>query len=267
MNDEQKTIKLELIDEPPQAMRTEIDPENVRLLAESIRADGLINPITVRPVGGRFEVVAGHRRLLACRQAPLYDVPCVVRSLSDEQVFNVMSAENLAREDVNPLDQAIHIARLVAGDKTKIPEIAKRLHYSIAWVESRLEILTYPEDMQEAIASGHLKLGVATWLAKIQSNFWREQYVAQAITAGMSVLQARYLHDQSAMGLCPDPDSLPPPADTEEARAARLMRMPCAACGVEAVEPNLQMVWVHKECPNDDDTNPILNDGQLHTFS
>lgn len=250
MNDEQKTIKLELINEPPQAMRTEIDPENVRLLAESIRIDGLINPITVRPVGERYEVVAGHRRLLACRQAPLYEVPCVVRELTDAQVFNVMSAENLAREDVNPLDQAIHIARLIGGDTSKIPEVAKRLHYSEAWVESRLEILTYPEEMQMAIASGHLKLGVATWLARIESNFWREQYVAQAITAGMSVLQARYLHDQSAMGLCPDPSDLPPMLDTPEARHARLMRMDCIKCAEIATEPNLIMTWMHKECPD-----------------
>ena len=138
------TLKLELIDEPPQAMRTEIEPEAIRVLAESIREDGLINPITVRPVGKRYEVVAGNRRLLACRQAPLYDVPCVVRELTDDQVFNIMSAENLAREDVDPVDQAIHIGRLVGEDESKIPDIARRLHYSEQWVRGRLAILSYP---------------------------------------------------------------------------------------------------------------------------
>jgi len=248
-NDSQKTINLQFIDEPVSAMRTQIDPDAVRLLADSIRIDGLINPITVRPIGDRFQVVAGHRRLLACRQAPLYDVPCVVRDLTDEQVFNVMSAENLAREDVNPVDQAIHIARLIGDDESKISEVAKRLHYSDQWVKDRLEILEYPEYMLPHIASGILKLGVASWLSKIVSDFWREQYVNQAVTQGMSVTQARYLHDQSAMGLMPDPGSLPPVDDSPEAQKARLMKMPCEACGGVAVEPNLKLVWIHVECP------------------
>jgi ParB family chromosome partitioning protein len=248
-NDAQKTIKLELIDEPVQAMRTQIEPDAVRVLASSIRIDGLINPITVRPIGDRFQVVAGHRRLLACRQAPLYDVPCVVRELSDEQVFNVMSAENLAREDVNPVDQAIHIGRLVGEDENKIPEVAERLHYSSQWVRDRLEILEYPDYFLPHIASGVLKLGVASWLAKISSDFWRQQYVAQAVTQGMSVIQARYLHDQSAMGLMPDPTDMPPVDDSPEAQQKRLMRQPCEACGEMAVEPNMKLVWIHVECP------------------
>ncbi|MFA6161762.1 MAG: ParB/RepB/Spo0J family partition protein [Patescibacteria group bacterium] len=251
-NETQKTIKLELIDEPVSAMRTQIDPDAVRTLADSIRVDGLINPITVRPIAGRYQVVAGHRRLLACRQAPLYDVPCVVRDLTDEQVFNVMSAENLAREDVNPVDQAIHIARLIGEDASKIPDVAKRLHYSEQWVRDRLEILEYPDFMIPHIASGVLKLGVAQWLSQIKSEFWLAQYVNQAVTQGMSVTQARYLHDQSAMGLMPDPGDLPPPDNSPEAQERRLMRNECAACGQMAVEPNLQLVWIHRECPSKD---------------
>lgn len=251
-NEQQQTIRLELIDEPPTAMRTEIDPDAVRLLAQSIRTEGLINPITVRPVGERFEVVAGHRRLLACRQAPLWYVPCVVRVLSDDQVFNIMSAENLAREDVNPLDQAIHIQRLVGGDIQKISEVAKRLHYSEQWVKERLAILDYPEEIRLAVGAGAISLGVAAQLARVASEFWRQQYLTQAITQGMSVLQARYFADQSAMGLTPDPSDLPPPDDSPEAQEKRLMRMECVRCGSMAVEPNLHVVWVHKECPVQD---------------
>lgn len=250
MNDEQKTIRLDLIDEPPQAMRTEIDPEPIRLLADSIRIDGLINPITVRPTGDRFQVVAGHRRLLACRQAPLWEVPCVVRDLTDEQVFNVMSAENLAREDVNPVDQAIHIGRLIGEDESKIPEIAKRLHYSEDWVRGRLAILEYPEDILPHIATGAIKLGVAQQLADIASPFWREQYIKQAVNQGMSVVQARYIHDQAEMGLMPDPADIPDSSDLQGAHTPRLMRAECAACHAEAVEPNLTLVYVHKECPD-----------------
>ena len=256
MEDKYIEIDLSLIDEPFTAMRTVIDRDEVERLAVSIRAEGLINPITVRPKGERYEVVAGHRRLLACRIAPLWKIICVIRELSDEQVFNIMSAENLAREDVNPLDQAIHIGRLVGDDESKIPEIAKRLHYSEEWVKSRLEILTYPEYMLPHIASGVLKLGVAQWLAKVESDFWRQQYVEQATNQGMSVLQARYLHDQCAMGLMPDPAALPPEDITSANNAPRLARVTCERCNGIAIEPNFTLVYVHKECP----TNSIDTD-------
>jgi ParB family chromosome partitioning protein len=251
MNDEQRNVHIELIDEPPLAMRTEIDPEAIRSLAESIRTDGLINPITVRPIEARFQVVAGHRRLLACRQAPLYQVPCVIRNLTDEQVFNVMSAENLAREDVNPVDQAIHIARLIGDDDARIPDVAKRLHYSEEWVRGRLAILEYPEELLPHIANGTIKLGVAQHLAGINSAFWREQYIKQAVTQGMSVIQARYVHDQAAMGLMPDPADIPDSSDISGTHTPRLMRSRCEKCGGEAVEPNLTLVYIHRECPQD----------------
>lgn len=251
MDENQKiaVLKLEKIDEPPVTMRTDIPRDAIDTLAESIRQEGLINPITVRPRGDRYEVVAGHRRLLACRLAPLYDIPCVIRELTDDQVFDIMSAENLAREDVNPVDQAIHIGRLIGDDDSKIPEVAKRLHYSEAWVRSRLEILTYPDYFLPPLADGTLKIGVAEWLAQIESDFWRQQYVEQAVKYGMSVVQARYLRDQSAMGLCPDPTAEPPEGDPAVASRARLARATCAICGGEAVEPNLTLVYVHKECP------------------
>lgn len=250
MSEEIKIIELSLIDEPQEAMRTEIDREAIDQLAVSIRADGLINPITVRPIGDRYEVVAGHRRLLACRVAPLWKIPCVVRDLTSEQVFNVMSAENLAREDVNPVDQAIHIGRLVGNDENKIPEVAKRLHYSEEWVRGRLAILEYPEELLPHIAQGTIKLGVAQHLAGIVSPFWREQYIKQAITQGMSVIQARYVHDQSVMGLMLDPADIPESSDLHGEHTPRLLRAQCSACHGEAVEPNLTLVYVHKECPN-----------------
>lgn len=244
-----KVIKLEYIDEPAEAMRSGIDMDSIELLAVSIRADGLINPITVRPVGERYQVVAGHRRLLACRIAPLYDVPCVIRELDDAQVFNIMSAENLAREDVNPVDQAIHIGRLVGEDESKIPEVAHRLHYSEQWVRSRLEILSYPENFLPYVADGTLKLGVAANLAAIESEFWRDQYLMQAVKHGMSVVQSRYLHDQVLMGLCPEPDALLPDAENYNGGRSRIASATCVICKQVAVEPNLELNYCHRECP------------------
>src|SRR3990167_1508877 len=97
------------IDEPEGAMRSELNRAELFELADNIKQNGLINPITVRPVGNKFEVVAGHRRLNACKIAGIIKISCVVRELDDQRVFEIMSAENLERDDVNPVEEAIFL--------------------------------------------------------------------------------------------------------------------------------------------------------------
>jgi ParB family chromosome partitioning protein len=256
MLNEIKYINAADISDPENPMRSEIDRERVYDLADSIRREGLINPITVRPKGSRYEVVAGHRRFVACRIANVIEIPCVVRDLTDDQAQDIMAHENLERQDVDPVDEALFLGRLVGEDDAKIPNVAERLNRSVQWVRDRLEILTYPEYMIVAIRDGTLKLGVAAWLAPIDDDFWRKQYVNNAIGQGMSVLQARYLHDQYAMGVTPKSTDILPD-ESELARGAPAApRAPCAACGKIAVDPNLQNVFIHKVCPSESEAAP-----------
>lgn len=180
------------IDDPKDAMRSELDRDSLFDLAENIKANGLINPITVRPIGNRYEVVAGHRRLSACKIAGKIKIPCVVRELNDEQTFEVMAAENLERADVDPVDESIFIKNYITNTNKSIPEVAKSLKRSVAYVESRLVVGEMPDYMQAYLKSKELKLGVALALMKIDDEQTREAWTSIAVRDGANVAQAEY---------------------------------------------------------------------------
>lgn len=250
--DEVKYIRSDLIDEPKMAMRTDMDRDALDELAQSIKQTGLINPITIRRKGERYEVVAGHRRLAACRIAGVVDISCVIKDLSDEAVFNIMAQENLFRADVDPVDEAIFIGKLLNEMNLTIDQIAEKTNRSIAWVEDRLDILDYPKYMIVPIKQGRLKLGVAKNLGAIKNEVIKKMYIDQAVNYGMSVRQAEYIKAQDDMGLLEgEAVSVPDQADlpANEPPAARAV---CAKCGEIAVSPNLKNVFIHVKCPCDE---------------
>src|SRR3990167_3952240 len=163
----ERDILIDKIDEPTHAMRTDINRDEIFELAIDIKRNGLINPITVRPRGDRFEVVAGHRRFLAHRYGGIAKIRCIVRELTDDAAYAIMTSENLARQDVNPADEATHVSRLVNmhdGDIGKVMEITSR---SRNWVEDRIAISNMPDDLRAALREGKIKLGVALALHRI----------------------------------------------------------------------------------------------------
>src|SRR3990167_6512797 len=98
---EVRNISIVDIVDPANPMRTEIDRDTIFELSESIKQQGLINPITVRPKDGKFEVVAGHRRFTACKLAVLNEIACVIRELNDDAAWSMMAHENLERQDID----------------------------------------------------------------------------------------------------------------------------------------------------------------------
>jgi len=246
-----KEISAELIDDPINPMRSGLDRDGIDELAESIKKQGLINPITVRPKGERFEVVAGHRRFAACIQARVLRIACVVRELTDEEVFGIMAAENLERQDVDPVDEAIFLGRLVHNLNWTIEQAAEKLNRSAAWVNDRLAILDYPDYMIEIVRDGRLKLGVAKWLAQIEDDVYRKMYVESAVNHGMSVRQAEYIFRQYEMGLLIPSDKIEAVASEAPVGSVVRARAICARCGKLAEDPNLKNVFIHVECPEE----------------
>lgn len=237
------------IDDPISPIRTDIDREKINELADSIKREGLINPITVRPKAGRFEVVAGHRRFMACKVAGMIKISCVVRELTNEQVCEIMMHENLYREDIDPVDEALFIGRLVEHLNLSVSEIAERMNRSQQWVCDRLEILDYPDYMVVLLKQGQLKLGVAKWLFQIDDNVYRKMYAESAVNHGMTVLQAEYLARQFKLGvLIPSEKIIPHDELAADKPPARPWAI-CARCGKIAEDPNLRNVFVHIECP------------------
>ena len=180
------------IDDPRAPMRGDLDRGALFELADDIKANGLINPIMVRPVGERFEVAAGHRRLAACKIAGIIKIPCVVRELTDEQVFAVMTAENLSREDVPLLDECRHYKNAMERFKKSVGEIAAAARRSESYIRARLAIADMPEYLQNYLQEGKIKLGSALALLEVADEATRRLWVEMAVRDGVSNSQVEF---------------------------------------------------------------------------
>lgn len=245
MKNETRDIPLDLIDEPAQAMRSEINRDEVFELAADIKKNGLINPITVRPRGTRFEVVAGHRRFLAHRYGGIPLIRCVVRELTDDETFAIMTSENLKRENVNPVDEATHTKRLFdmyEGNVSKVCEVVNR---GREWVESRLLIADMPEELKAALRAEKIKLGVALALVRINDEVDRRACLEMAISQGASVVMANYWVAQWEAGLFGNAlmKTLPDSDIPEGERKVVMLR--CAVDGKEYPATEFRSMLVH----------------------
>lgn len=245
-------IYADRISDPENPMRSDIERETLFDLADSIKKEGLINPITVRPKGDGYEVVAGHRRFAACKIAGIVKIACVVKELNDEQAFSLMAHENLFRKDVDPVDEALFIGRLIHNMDMTIEKVAEKLNRSVQWVADRYEILTYPDYMVVVLKDGRLKLGVAKWLGQIEDDTYRKMFVDNAVNHGMSVRQAEYLFRQYELGLLTPSEKIMPSDIELPAGEPAKVKAICARCGQMAVDPNLRNVFIHKECPQNE---------------
>jgi ParB family chromosome partitioning protein len=185
-------IFIDKIDDPQHAMRSSVRDESLYELADNIKQNGLINPITVRPINNRYEVVAGHRRFSAIKINGAIKIKAVVRDLSDEEAFAVMAAENLERKDVDVVDEAMFVMEFMERTKLDTKETAQKLRRTKKYVEDRLAIGVMPEYLQLYLKEGKIKLGAALALSQIENERIRELWVNLAVEQGTSVAQAEF---------------------------------------------------------------------------
>ena len=150
--------------------RTVFDEDKIRELAESIREQGLIQPLIVTKMGdGRFELIAGERRLRASRQAGLEDVPVVVKDVDDEGLLALSIIENIQREDLNPIEEARAYKELMDQFGCTQDDVAKKLGKSRSAVANGVRLLTLPRVVQEDVAGGRYTAGHARAMLAIES--------------------------------------------------------------------------------------------------
>jgi len=154
--------------------RLQLREESLAELAESIREQGVLQPLIVRATTGSdavgYEIVAGERRWRAARLAGLATVPVIVRELTDQEALAVALIENLQREDLNPIDQAQSMSRLVAEFGMTHEQIAKALGRSRASVSNFLRLLELADDVKTAMVDGKLDMGHARALLSLDSE-------------------------------------------------------------------------------------------------
>jgi ParB family transcriptional regulator, chromosome partitioning protein len=171
----------------PYQPRTTFDDTALDELAESIRQHGILQPLTVRPREGGYELIAGERRLTAARRAGLREVPVIVRDCGDEEMLMLALVENLQREDLNPVEAARSYRQLVDQFGLAQGEVAERVGKSRSAVANTLRLLALPDEMLAAVASGAIGEGHARALLAVEDTRRREQLFALAMEKGLSV--------------------------------------------------------------------------------
>ncbi len=169
-----------------------MDPQALEDLAASIRTQGIIQPIIVRPVGNKYEIIAGERRWRAAQLAGLTEVPAIVRNIPDEAAIAIALIENIQRENLNPIEEAIALQRLSAEFAMTHQQLAETIGKSRASVTNLLRLLALPEEVKNLLESGLLEMGHARALVTLPENLQIE--AAKMITSrGLSVRETESL--------------------------------------------------------------------------
>lgn len=226
-----RMMPLAQIEPARQQPRTAFDEERIATLAASIEADGLLQPIVVRSLGGeRYEIVAGERRYRASKRVGLEAVPVVVREASDAEAYELALIENVQREDLGPLEEAEAFRYLADEHGHTQEQIAQRVGRDRATVSNALRLLKLPEEVRAWVASGALSGGHGRAILTAPSEVQVE--LAQlAVTEGWSVRET----ERRARAAKAEPEAAPAKAGS---KAAPLPRSAAA----EAVEAQLRAV-------------------------
>lgn len=173
--------------------RSRMDALSISALAESIRQQGVLQPILVRPVGGdRYEIIAGERRWRASREAGLDSVPVVVREVADSQALAMALIENIQREDLNPIEEAIGIQRLITEFSMSHDSAAQAVGRSRSAVSNLLRLLGLTTPVRDLVLEGKLDMGHARALLPLEGA--QQVEAAQSIALkGLSVRDAERL--------------------------------------------------------------------------
>ena len=180
-------IPIDLVSPNARQPRTVFDPEALAELVTSIREIGLLQPIVVRTVGPGYELIAGERRLRACREVGLARVPAIIRQTEDEAMLRDALLENLHRANLNPLEEAAAYQQLLDDFGCTQDELAQRIGRSRPQVTNTLRLLRLPAPVQSRVAAGVISAGHARALLGLQDPGAMENLAARVVREGLSV--------------------------------------------------------------------------------
>src|SRR5215213_129651 len=184
-------LPVELVHPNPRQPRRHFDAGAGSGLAESIRAQGVIQPIVVRPrPAGGWELIAGERRWRAAREAGVATVPALVRAADDRETLLLALVENVAREDLSPLEEARAYAVLVDEFSLSLGEVAERVGHSKPAVSNRLRLLELPPDVMRMLERGLISEGHARAVLSVPDDDGRRRLAQAIVREGLSVRAA-----------------------------------------------------------------------------
>jgi len=185
-----REIPLDQIDRNPFQTRSSLNEEQLAELAASITANGVVQPVLVRPqANGRFQLIAGERRWQASKRAGKETIPAILRQVSDEQAMEITIVENLQRADLNPIEQARAFDRLSREFHMTQEQMAARTGKDRASVANFLRLLKLPAEIQAKVESGDLTFGHAKALLALESAEAIERAAQKVVSLSLSVRQ------------------------------------------------------------------------------
>jgi ParB family transcriptional regulator, chromosome partitioning protein len=212
----------------PNQPRRRFDAESIAALAESLRSAGLIQPLIVRPLtDGRYEIIAGERRWRAAREAGLETVPVLLRDENEAKRMEMALIENVAREQLNPVDEARACATLIEDLGLTKEELGRRLGRSRAALSNLIRILDLPDEVLELLEAGALSEGHGRAVLIAKSTEERVMLAREAVTSGWSVRETERRAGGSTsarpkLRALPDPDVVEALRRAEDALEAAL---------------------------------------------
>jgi ParB family transcriptional regulator, chromosome partitioning protein len=242
-------VDLDLIAPNPYQPRLSFDEVKLEELAQSIRANGLIQPIVVRRSGGAksgaaahttsgaspaapYEIIAGERRWRAAQRAGLLRVPVVVKEVPDEKLLEVALIENIQREDLNPIDEALAYRRLIDDFRLTQEALASAVGKDRSSVANFLRLLKLPESVRKEVASGALSMGHARALLAIEQEAALERAAREVLDRKLSVRETEALAKKA---------NEPPPAAPATGEATEAVAEPPADVHTRKAEETMRL--------------------------
>ena len=222
-------IPISKIDPNPLQPRTIFDAGRIQELANSIEANGIIQPLIVRRKGDRYELIAGERRLRAARIAALDEVPAIVQDYADNRLLEIALVENIQREDLNPIETAQALERLAREMNLSHEDIAGRTGKDRTTITNLIRLLRLPEGVQLLLAERRLSMGHARAILGLPTPELQLQLAEKAAAQGFSVRQVEHTvqkvnepRDPDAKAIHQDPNVKAAIAELESALGTRV---------------------------------------------
>lgn len=187
-------LPLHKVEPNPNQPRQDFDPEQLEALARSIQEHGVVQPLTVRPLpNGYYQIIAGERRWRAARMAELKEIPAVVMEADDKKTTELALIENLQRQDLNPVEEALGYQSLISDYGLTQEEAANRVGKSRPAVTNALRLLQLTPEILEMVRKGSLSAGHARAVLSLKSPQKQQQAAQKIVALGLSVRQAELL--------------------------------------------------------------------------
>src|SRR5690348_1652431 len=196
-------VQVDSIVAGPMQPRTHFDEGSLEGLADSIRTHGIVQPLVVRRRGDRYELIAGERRWRAARLAGLEKVPVVVKDVADKDLLEIALIENIQREDLNPIEEALAYQRLIENVGLTQEALAARVGRDRSYITNYLRLLKLPEDLQKLVVEGRLSTGHARTILGLSHVDLQRKIARQVIDGGLSVRATEHLVRKAVDGTAP----------------------------------------------------------------